>query len=104
LRLDHVPVVVQYNKRDLPDCCELATADRFDDHHRTSGELLEASAVTGVGVIETFFTLLERTWDVVDADVRLSARFGVEREAFLEAMRAHVGADPRRGGVVSSAS
>jgi signal recognition particle receptor subunit beta len=104
LRLDHVPVVVQYNKRDLPDRCDLATADRFGDHHRTAGELVEAQAVSGVGVIETFFTLLERTWDVVDADVRLSERFGVEREAFLEAMRVHIGADPRRSGVVSSAS
>jgi signal recognition particle receptor subunit beta len=105
LRLEHVPVVVQYNKRDLPDRVEMSAADHFGDTHRP---LCEAQAVSGVGVLETFFTLLERTWDVVDADVRLSERFGIERVAFLEAMRTHVGGDQggRTGGapVVSSAS
>jgi mutual gliding-motility protein MglA len=90
LRLDHVPVVVQYNKRDLPDRVEMAEADRFGDPHR---HLVEAQAVSGAGVLQTFFTLLERTWDVVDADVRLAERFNIDRNSFLEAMRTHVGAD-----------
>ncbi|MCB9562439.1 MAG: GTPase domain-containing protein [Kofleriaceae bacterium] len=102
LRLDHVPVVVQYNKRDLPDRVEMASADRFGDPHRP---LMEAQAVSGVGVVETFFATLERTWDVVDADVRLAERFGIERESFLDAMRAHIGADQRSTTpVLSSAS
>jgi signal recognition particle receptor subunit beta len=102
LRLDHIPVVLQYNKRDLPDAVPLADCDRFGDPHRT---VCEAQAVTGSGVLETFFTLLERTWDVVDADVRLSERFGIQRAAFQEAMRTQFGADQvGRGGVVSSAS
>ena len=105
LRLEHVPVVVQYNKRDLPDRVDLADADRFGSPDRAP---LEAQAVTGAGVLETFFALLERTWDVVDADVRLAERFGIERAAFLDAMRAHVGADqPGRAGqppVLSSVS
>lgn len=99
LRLDHIPVVVQYNKRDLPDRIEMADADRFGDSHR---QLVEASAVSGVGVVETFFTLLERTWDVVDADVRLAERFGIQRTAFLEAMRTHVGAEQSGGKPVLS--
>ncbi len=89
LRLEHAPVVVKYNKRDLPDRVELADADRFGDPDR---QLMEAEAVSGVGVLDTFFTLLERTWDVVDADVRLSERFGIAREAFLDGMRTHIGA------------
>jgi len=102
LRLEHCPVVVQYNKRDLPDRIDIETADRFGDPHRAP---VEAQAVSGVGVLDTFFTLLERTWDVVDADVRLAERFGIERTAFLDAMRAHVGADQARGApVLSSAS
>jgi mutual gliding-motility protein MglA len=103
LRLEHCPVVVQYNKRDLPDAVDIATADRFGDPHRPP---VEAQAVSGIGVLETFFTLLERTWDVVDADVRLHERFGIERSAFLDAMRAHVGAVVQGGGapVLSSAS
>jgi hypothetical protein len=42
-------------------------------------------------VVDTFYTLLERTWDVVDADVRLSERFGIPRQDFLDAMRTHIG-------------
>lgn len=99
LRLEHVPVVVQYNKRDLPDRVDIAEADRFGDPHRAP---LEAQAVSGIGVLETFFALLERTWDVVDADVRLAERFGIERDAFLDAMRAHVGAEQGRGAPVLS--
>lgn len=102
LRLEHVPVVVQYNKRDLPDRVELAEADRFGDPHRAP---VEAQAVAGIGVLETFFTLLERTWDVVDADVRLAERFGITRDDFLTAMRVHVGADQAKTSpVLSSAS
>jgi len=99
LRLEHVPVVVQYNKRDLPDRVEMADADRFGDPHRP---LVEAQAVSGTGVLETFFTLLERTWDTVDADVRLSERFGIQRTAFLDAMRTHVGAEQSGGKPVLS--
>jgi mutual gliding-motility protein MglA len=104
LRLDHAPVVVQYNKRDLPDRIPIDEADRFGDPHRAP---IEAQAVSGVGVLETFFALLERTWDVVDADVRLAERFGIPREEFLHAMRSHIGAEHggRAGGapVLSSA-
>ena len=99
LRLEHVPVVVQYNKRDLPDRVEIADADRYGDPHRA---IVEAQAVSGVGVLETFFTLLERTWDTVDADVRLSERFGIQRTAFLDAMRTHVGAEQSGGKPVLS--
>jgi mutual gliding-motility protein MglA len=101
LRLEHVPVVVQYNKRDLPDRVDLEEADRFGEPHRVP---VAAQAVAGVGVLETFFTLIERTWDVVDADVRLSERFGIPREEFLAAMRGHVGAEAAGAPVLSSAS
>jgi len=105
LHLDRIPVICQYNKRDLPNRVELADADRFGDPTRP---LLEAQAVTGVGVLETFFALLERTWDVVDADVRLAERFDITRLAFLDAMRTHVGGEMLAGatgaGVLSSAS
>jgi signal recognition particle receptor subunit beta len=94
LRLEHVPVVIQYNKRDLPDRISLDEADRFGDPHRVP---IEAQAVSGVGVIDTFYCLLERTWDVVDADVRLAERFGIPRQEFLDAMRAHIGGSAEGG-------
>ena len=91
LGLERIPVVVQYNKRDLPDKVELSTADRF----ATVDPPLEATASEGKGVLPTFFTLLDRVWDSIDADMQLGQRFGITRAGFHEAVSGHVGAGPR---------
>jgi signal recognition particle receptor subunit beta len=87
-----IPVVVQYNKRDLPDCVPLETADRFDDPAR---KLQAASAVTGEGVLPTFFAVLGATWDALEPMFKLSQRFGVSREDFMRTVCAHVGGTER---------
>ncbi|HUQ07556.1 MAG TPA: GTPase domain-containing protein [Kofleriaceae bacterium] len=87
-----IPVVVQYNKRDLTDCVPLETADRFDDPKRT---LHGASAVTGDGVLPTFFAVLGATWDALEPTFKLSQRFGVSREDFMRTVCAHVGGTER---------
>ena len=92
LGLERIPVVVQYNKRDLPDAMPVAAVDRFGtDPH----ELFEATALHGDGVLTTFFGLLDRVWDSIDADMQLGQRFGIARGAFRDAVCAHVGAEPR---------
>lgn len=90
--LERIPVVVQYNKRDLDDRVDLATAERFGADDR---DVVAATALTGEGVLPTFFTLLERVWVSIDADMQLGQRFGIDRDAFREAVCAHVGAGPR---------
>jgi signal recognition particle receptor subunit beta len=92
LGLHRCPVVVQYNKRDLPDAVPVAQLDRFDDPDRP---IMEATALDGDGVLTTFFALVEGIWDTVDADVRLTQRFGISRAAFLTSVYAHVGGDGR---------
>jgi mutual gliding-motility protein MglA len=92
LGLDRIPVSVQYNKRDLPDAIALDTADHFGVDPLA---ISAASALTGEGVLPTFFGLLDRVWDAIDADMQLGQRFGIAREAFKEAVCAHVGAEPR---------
>jgi signal recognition particle receptor subunit beta len=87
-----IPVIVQYNKRDLPDRVALETADKFDDPKRT---LHEASAVTGEGVLPTFFAVLGATWDALDPTFKLSQRFGVSRDDFMRTVCAHVGGTER---------
>jgi signal recognition particle receptor subunit beta len=82
-----VPIVVQYNKRD-----DLAVADRFDDPHR---RLYPASAVTGDGVLPTFFAVLRAAWDTLDPAFKLSERFRLAREDFLRQVCAHVGGTER---------
>ena len=88
LGLDQVPVIVQYNKRDLPDAVPLPDVDRFDDPER---RIFEACAKRGAGVVETFFALVGRAWEFLDADRRLSERLGIDAAAFQSALAEHVG-------------
>jgi hypothetical protein len=88
LNLEHVPVVVQYNKRDLPEAVALADCDRFGDPARA---VHEACARRGAGVVETFFELVGRAWDALDTDRRLSDRFGIDAATFRSALAEHVG-------------
>jgi len=92
LQLERVPLVVQYNKRDLPGCIDLADADRFGDPER---HLVGACALTGEGVLATFYELVAQVWRSVDAGFRLHERFGIDAAAFQEAVCVHVGAEGR---------
>ena len=85
--LDRAPVVVQYNKRDLPDRVPLEACDRFGASDRP---LLEACAREGVGVVATFLDLIGRAWDHLDADLQLAARLGIDARAFRSAVAEHV--------------
>jgi len=86
--LSAIPVVVQYNKRDLPDAMPLADVDRFGDPVRP---LEEACAKSGVGVVPTFFELVGRAWDTLDKDLRLVDKLGIDSAAFRRALGEHVG-------------
>jgi len=88
LNLDRVPVVVQYNKRDLPEAVPLDQVDRFGDPTRA---IHEASAKQGTGVVETFFELVGQAWRSLDEDGRLANRLGLDAAAFLRALAEHVG-------------
>ncbi|MDX2094183.1 MAG: GTPase domain-containing protein [Kofleriaceae bacterium] len=89
LGLTKIPIVVQYNKRDLPDAVPLSDADRFGEANRV---LAEACARTGSGVVPTFFELVARTWTSLEADLKLSDRLGIDSVAFRTALAEHVGA------------
>jgi signal recognition particle receptor subunit beta len=88
LSLDQVPVVVQYNKRDLPDAMPLSEVDRFGDPARP---VYEACATSGVGVVATFFELVGHAWRHLDADRRVSERLGIDDAAFRRAVAERVG-------------
>lgn len=88
LNLDQVPVVVQYNKRDLPEAVPLTDVDRFGEPDRV---VHEACARSGVGVVETFFDLVGSAWGLLDADRRVSERLGIDSAAFQSALAEHIG-------------
>lgn len=88
LGLDRIPILVQYNKRDLPEAVPLAEADRFGDPTRA---LTEASAKQGDGVVATFFELAARAWSYLDGDLKLVERTGLDATSFRRALADHIG-------------
>jgi signal recognition particle receptor subunit beta len=85
--LDRVPIVVQYNKRDLPDRVPLEDCDKFGQ-----ASLQEACARTGDGVVPTFFALVERAWAHLERDLQLAAKLGIDAQTFRKQLAEHVGA------------
>ena len=88
LDLDKIPVVVQYNKRDLPDAVTLEQADKFGEPQR---RLESACAKKGEGVVPTFFELVGRSWEFLDQDLKLAEKLGIDSTAFRKALAEHVG-------------
>jgi len=84
-----LPVVIQYNKRDLPDV--LSDEEVLARAQGEREPVFRACALTGEGVFDTFFGLVEATWRSLDASVGLERGFGLTREEFLQAVSDHVG-------------
>jgi hypothetical protein len=81
LSVAQMPLVIQFNKRDLPGVrsdAELETLAR-----RGKEPVFRASATTGNGVLETFFCLLRLTWHKLDAEHQLGKNLGIDRDRFL---------------------
>lgn len=80
---DSVPLVIQFNKRDLPP--EQIRSDEELEALAQRGRetLVTAAALQGVGVAETFFALLCVTWDALERSVAIGTRHGVSREALI---------------------
>jgi signal recognition particle receptor subunit beta len=91
LGLGGVPIVVQYNKRDLPEAMPLAELDRFGDPQRA---IEEACAKQGTGVVPTFFQLIASTWDKLDKDMRIAEKTGIDAAAFRRAVAEHISVTP----------
>ena len=73
-------MVVQFNKRDLPDVKSLAEIrESWKDI-----PAFPAIANRGEGVIETFRELLRRLYTCLDARHHFDQKFGVSQEDFLK--------------------
>jgi len=80
--IERLPVVVQFNKRDLP-----GAVDEDELQARWSATpwtpLSMASALKGVGVVESFRQLLRRLYPRLDAEFHLTKREGLQEEDFI---------------------
>lgn len=98
--LSQIPMVIQFNKRDLPN----VRSDREIDDLAGRGKdpVYKASAVTGTGVLECFFGLLDRSWRRLEAEHDLGTKLGLAPAAFLEMAAASLG-HPGRAAALSGA-
>jgi signal recognition particle receptor subunit beta len=87
--LAQVPLVIQFNKRDLPN---VRSDDEIDDLARRGKEpVYKACARAGQGVLECFFGVLGRSWKRLDEEHDLTEKLGLGPAAFLEMAAASLG-------------
>ncbi|MFY0528226.1 GTP-binding protein [Archangium gephyra] len=76
-----VPVVIQFNKRDLPDA---QTDAELEEARKKGGEpVVGAVALRGEGVMETLHALLQAAWRNLDERMRLARNIGLTEKEFL---------------------
>jgi signal recognition particle receptor subunit beta len=76
-----MPVVIQFNKRDLD---KIRSDEEIGALARRGREpVFKASAVTGTGVLETFFGLLHLAWTKLDGEHKLGKLLGIDSDALL---------------------
>lgn len=81
LGIERLPLVVQFNKRDLDQI--VAEEDVRKVWGPTGIPVFLASAIKGWGVVETFRALAELTYASLDGRYRLAGEHGLTREEFL---------------------
>lgn len=89
LTLKQMPVVIQFNKRDLPEVRSDAEIAELASQGREPVYL--AVAMRGQGVVESFIGLLHLTWSALDAEHDLNKKFGFDSEAFLAGVAKKLG-------------
>jgi signal recognition particle receptor subunit beta len=92
-----MPLVIQYNKRDLPNIRS------EEDIKRMAAKGIEpvylAVATRGNGVIETFLGLVETTWKRLEEEHKLQDRFGMDYSAIIKDLTERFGIPNKSAGV-----
>ena len=83
------PIVIQFNKRDLPNIRSDEELDRMAA--RSKEPIYKAVALRGEGVIDTFLGLTDLTWRHLEKRHSLKEKFGLDPDEFLEDVRMRLG-------------
>lgn len=81
LNAKQIPLVLQFNKRDLPETRSEAELAEMASQGKEPVYL--ATAVKGVGVVESFIALLHMTWQLLDVRHGLVEKFGFDTSRFF---------------------
>ncbi|MCA9549952.1 MAG: hypothetical protein KC933_07950 [Myxococcales bacterium] len=78
---DRVPIVIQFNKLDLPGSL---TRPEIEDYGRRGREpIFEARAIRGEGVVETLKGCMALLWDALNAEHDFERKLGITRDEFM---------------------
>jgi mutual gliding-motility protein MglA len=94
LDIKSMPLVIQFNKRDLAGIRTDAELDLLAKKSREP--VFKAVATEGIGVVETFMGLLSLTWERLDHWHDLKGKFGLRGEALLESLSRQLDPTPER--------
>lgn len=81
-----LPLVVQFNKRDLPAAQILSEGEISQRWAQAPWPLVFSSALIGDGVKETFARLLEQVYPALDTHFSLQETHGVDQQSFVVAV------------------
>jgi signal recognition particle receptor subunit beta len=81
LELSRMPLVIQFNKRDLVDI--RSEAELTELAARGEEPVYLAVATRGLGVVETFMGLLHLTWQTLERTHSLSQKLSIDGEMLL---------------------
>ena len=81
IAIQQMPLIIQFNKRDLPGV--RADLELEELARRGREPVFKASAVSGRGVLESFFGLLQLTWNKLDHEHQLGKNIGIDGSRFL---------------------
>ena len=81
LDMDAIPLVLQFNKRDLPAIRTEEDLRALEARRRTP--IYRATAISGVGVLETLQGLVGLVWDHLDSSYGLGAKLQTDKRTFM---------------------
>ncbi|MBN2693979.1 GTPase domain-containing protein [bacterium] len=79
--IEDIPIIVQFNKRDLPNILSKEEVEVFAQ--KAGVPVTAAIALSGKGVLETFSLLIQKSYDSVNNRFSLAEKFYIYKEDLL---------------------
>lgn len=91
---ESVPIIIQFNKRDMND---IRTDEELQAISAQSREpIFKAVATRGYGVMQTLRGLIRETWDKLEEDHGLEEKFGISPAQFMNEVELKLKHNPGR--------
>jgi hypothetical protein len=91
---DRVPIIIQFNKRDMDD---IRSDEELEAIAKQSREpIYRAVATRGYGVMQTLRGLIRETWTKLEEEHALHEKFGLSPVRFMQEVESKLKHDPRQ--------